>query len=139
MADLEIDTAALNAAVMPRVETFVRAFVDRVATQARDDAPERSGRLKGAIAPDPVRRTGPWSVESGVSVRVPYAAAVHEGARPHVIRPRRAAVLSFYWPKVGRQVFFRRVNHPGNAAQPFLRNAAHKVISADPRITLGDG
>jgi len=67
---------------------------------------------------------------------VDYAAAVHEGARPHVIRARRASLLRFYWPKVGRVVFFPKVNHPGNRPNPFLSNAAHRVASADPRITF---
>jgi hypothetical protein len=52
-----------------------------------------------------------------------YAGAIDQGARPHVIRPRRARFLRFYWPKVGRVVFFRRVNHPGNKPYHFLWRA----------------
>lgn len=42
-----------------------------------------------------------------------YASYVKDGTRPHVIRPRRGKVLSFYWPKTGRQMFLPKVNHPG--------------------------
>lgn len=50
----------------------------------------------------------------------PFAIAVHQGARPHEIRARRAPRLVFFWPKVGRVVAFKKVDHPGNKAMPFL-------------------
>lgn len=53
-------------------------------------------------------------------VNVPYAEFPEKGTRPHVIVPRRAGVLSFFWPKLGRRVFFARVNHPGNPARPWF-------------------
>lgn len=135
MADLEVNETELNAVVMRRLETFTTAFVSRVASTARQIAPERSGELKRLIRPDAVRRVGPWSLASGVSSLAPYSAPVHEGARPHVIRPRNARALRFM---VGdRVVFARRVNHPGNAPNPFLRNAVHRVVSEDPRISIG--
>lgn len=137
MASLSIDEQALNAQVMARLDVFARGFVSTVATEARRLAPRRTGELERGIQPDPVRRTGPWVLETGVSGLARHSAPVHEGARPHVIRAKNAAALSFYWPKVGRRVFFARVNHPGNKPNPFLRNAAHRVASADPRITIG--
>src|SRR5687768_7984981 len=132
MASLSIDDDALNARVMERLEVFATGFVRTVSATAKTLAPVRTGALKASIHPDPVRRTGPWRIESGVSADAPYAAPVHEGARPHVIRPRNARALRF--EVGGRVVFARRVNHPGNRANPFLSNAAHRVVSADPRI-----
>lgn len=137
MADLHIDEAALQADVMPKLETFAAAFVHRVVAEAKQLAPERSGNLKRLIVPDAVRRVGPWSLATGVSSLAEYSAPVHEGARPHVIRPRNARALRFE-VEGGRVVFARRVNHPGNRANPFLRNAVHRVASADPRITVGE-
>lgn len=49
----------------------------------------------------------------------PYAQYVIEGTRPHVIRATNRRSLSFYWPKMGGQAFFKSVNHPGNAPNPF--------------------
>ncbi len=51
----------------------------------------------------------------------PYASAIDQGARPHVITPKRGKFLRF----VGRNgiVFARRVNHPGNRPYRFLYNA----------------
>lgn len=137
MAELRIDTARLQTVVMDRAEVFITAFVRQVTSEAKRLAPERSGELKRLLVEDPVRRTGPWSLSSGVSGLANYSAPVHEGARPHVIRPRNARALRFE-VEGGRVVFARRVNHPGNAPNPFLRNAAHRVASADPRIAIGE-
>jgi len=134
-ARLEIDDARLQAAVMPRLEVFMAAFVRTSATTAKSIAPTRTGRLKSLIRADPVRRTGPWRLDSSVTSAAPYSAPVHEGARPHVIRPRFARALRFEID--GRVVFARRVNHPGQRAQPYLRNAVHRAASADPRIQVG--
>lgn len=35
------------------------------------------------------------------------------GARAHPIEAKNAGALAFFWPAVGRQVFFKRVWHPG--------------------------
>lgn len=133
MASLSIDEGALQTQVMGRLDLFAKGFVSTVSATAKTLAPVRTGRLKASIHPDAVRRTGPWRIDSSVSADAPYAAPVHQGARPHVIRPRNARVLRFE-VEGGRVVFARRVNHPGQRAQPFLSNAVHRVVSADPRI-----
>lgn len=72
--------------------------------------------------------------------RAAYAAPVHEGSKPHDIRPRRRKALRFApgagatltgRPRRGAQVVFaKRVRHPGNKPNPFmlrgLRNAIEK-------------
>lgn len=135
MSELRIDEGRLAHAIMPPLERFTAAYVRRTADQARVDAPMRTGRLKASIHPDPVRRSSLLRIDSGVSADAPYAAPVHEGARPHVIRPRYARALRF--EVEGRVVFAQRVNHPGNRPNRFLSNAAHKVASSDPRVELG--
>ena len=55
-----------------------------------------------------------------VVVDVPYAKAQAFGARPHVIRGN--PTLRFYWGKVGKVVYFPKVNHPGNPANPWWDN-----------------
>ena len=134
-AEVSIDQAQLQQQVERRLEVFMAAFIRQVVTTAQTLAPKRTGRLASAIEGDPVRTVGPFRVDSGVTVRVPYAAPVHEGARPHVIRPRFARALRFEIN--GQTVFARKVNHPGNLPNPFLRNAVHRVASADPRIQFG--
>ena len=133
MASLSIDDNALNASVMRDAERWARGFVSTVASTARALAPVRTGYLKSRIRPDPVRRVGPWSIETGVSVLAPYAAPVHQGARPHVIRPKNARALRFE-VEGGRVVFAARVNHPGNRPNKFLANAVERAVQSDPAI-----
>jgi len=49
------------------------------------------------------------------------------GARPHVIRAVNAKALAFFWPVVGRQVFFRQVNHPGFPGIHYAENAFNSM------------
>lgn len=54
--------------------------------------------------------------------------AIHEGARAHVIRPRRPdGVLRFYWDRTGRVEYFKMVRHPGVGATPFLTSSMADV------------
>jgi len=132
MAKLTIDEPALQSVVMGRLEVFAREFVDAASSAARAAAPVRTGELKGSIRPQEVRRTGPWRLETGVAAVAAHAVYVHEGTRPHVIRPRNARALRF--EAGGRIVFAKRANHPGQRAQPFLAEAVRRTAEADSRI-----
>lgn len=67
-----------------------------------------------------------------------YAAAVHEGSKPHDIRPKRRKALRFApgggatlagRPRAGAQVVFaKRVRHPGNKPNPFMVRGLRKAI-----------
>ena len=59
---------------------------------------------------------------------VDYAAPVHNGARPHTIRPRTRKALKFVMD--GRTVFATEVHHPGNKARPWILKA---MIETAPR------
>lgn len=63
-----------------------------------------------------------WHAE----VDVPYAEFPELGTRPHDIVARAGSVLAFFWPKVGRFVFFHRVRHPGNAPKPWFAPTLEK-------------
>lgn len=52
----------------------------------------------------------------------------HEGTKSHVIVPRFKTVLRFTANK--KFVFTKRVQHPGIKADPFLYNAADKMLPA---------
>lgn len=86
-------------------------------------------------APDPLRpKVGPhlrdtitshvFADARGLVARVgsdaPTALLHHEGTRPHEIVPRTARVLRFHWPKAGRVVYLRRVQHPGTRPNRYL-------------------
>ena len=56
--------------------------------------------------------------------RARHSMALHEGARPHQIRPRNpGGLLKFYWARAGRVVYFKSVNHPGIGGTPFLTSS----------------
>jgi hypothetical protein len=131
--DFKVNRAGLEAQAAPILRRFHSSLTRRIATQARVDVPVRTGHLGRSIREDPQRFVGPFRVTGGVTAHARYAAAVHEGSRPHVIRARPGKALSFMWH--GERVFFRKVNHPGTRARPFLRNAAARVVASDPRIT----
>ena len=84
----------------------------RVQRNARRMAPGRMGRKINAVV-------------VGKHVRIesshPATMYVHNGTRPHVIRPRYRKVLKF--SVKGRTVFARVVMHPGTKPNPFLTKA----------------
>lgn len=53
----------------------------------------------------------------------PHAKWLNEGARPHEIKPVRARSLVFFWPRVGRVVFLKRVWHPGYLGDRYIDRA----------------
>jgi hypothetical protein len=66
----------------------------------------------------------------GIRAEKPYASAVHEGAMPHVIRPKDPnGKLVFF--KGGRMIVTRQVNHPG-----IQQKSTTKYLSAQLRHFL---
>lgn len=92
----------------------------RVTNSAKQRAPVDTGNLRNSIRQEPVKVSG-GVVSFSVVADADYASFVHDGTRPHVIRPRNAKVLAF--SAGGTMVFASKVNHPGTKARPFLRNA----------------
>lgn len=86
---------------------------------------------KGALKASIVGRSGRWAgneVEGTVTALMPYSLFVHEGTRPHVIVPKRATVLKFFWVKRGRTVYVQKVIHPGTRPIPFLAENLRAAI-----------
>lgn len=96
--------------------------------RARRSAGVKSGRLRLDI------ETRERTVVDGLMLEignwgVRYAAAHHEGARPHVILPRPENVTQRLVFRVGgRLVFAKRVNHPGNRPNPYLSRWLREAV-----------
>jgi hypothetical protein len=106
------------------VVTFIRGVARRVRTRAVLKCPVDTGRLRSAHREEVGVRRG--QVYGFVTNDVEYAAAVHDGSGPYVIRPRRpGGVLRF--ETGGEVVFTTHVNHPGTRPQPWLREAMEEV------------
>ena len=102
-----------------------RAIRVQTAAKRRIAAPPRridTGRLRNFIQIVEIPRGG--VIVQRIGTDVEYAIFVHEGTRPHIIRPRNASVLAWRGPT--GMVFARSVNHPGMAANPFLRDGLHE-------------
>ena len=62
------------------------------------------------------------------SPTIGYALYHHEGTDPHPIDPIPPnKVLVFYYPKAGRVVYLRHVDHPGTRPNPYLTDALAEV------------
>lgn len=112
---------------------------EEVAVQARLGAPkpgQGQGYATGNLAANinakgpTVGRKGP---EAEVIADTDYSLHVHEPTRPHIIKPRRAEKLVFFWRKTGRVVMKDKVRHPGTKGNPFLVRALQKVFGGPGR------
>lgn len=97
----------------------------RIKARAVFAVSDSSRRLQATLKTTSPRVTGTMQNRTSVTAdgltataraATEYASFVKDGTRPHVIRPRRARVLSFFWPQAGGRVFLAKVNHPGARA-----------------------
>jgi hypothetical protein len=102
-----------------------RQVIDRQARRfaafAFIEAPKKTGRYAREITTRNI--TGPDMAGFEVLSPGPLGTFIQKGTRPHVIRAKNAPMLRFYWPKVGRVVYFKSVNHPGTKPNRFYNRA----------------
>ena len=146
---ITIDKAALNTFLnnpAGPVAHHIVGLAAKVASRARELAPSRNANLSRSIRVELAfdSRSFYYRVVSDL----PYAAAQHEGSRPHPIFPKRSA-LHFWWENAGgietfvpKRGGFRtrvtrggvliigkgRVDHPGNPATYYLSRALAQVV-----------
>lgn len=121
----------IAAAIAPDLmdKFLVEDIAKPIVEEMRKEAPVDSGQLR-----DSIRYVHPHKLKVVIgSFGVAYVKFVTEGTRPHEIRAKNSSVLSF---KVGgKQVFATVVKHPGTEANPFMSEAADKVLKkALPKI-----
>lgn len=116
------------AIVRPDVERTMEPQVQRITTRARQLAPVRTGKLRSSVRMDRRASSGRYAAagtpisQYEISANTPYAGYVIFGTRPHVIRVKRARVLTD-----GKTFFGRQVRHPGTKANNFLQKALDEV------------
>ena len=122
-ASLNLDQAALHQVGMERARMLVNKITRQTLNRSAVLCPVDTGRLRASGSMRIAERGS--AVVGQVEYTADYAAAVHNGTRPHVIVPRRGRYLRF---QVGdRTVYARRVNHPGTPARPYLATALREV------------
>lgn len=120
---LNLDQAALHRVGMERARMLVNKITRQTLNRSAVLCPVDTGRLRASGSMRIAERGS--AVVGQVEYTADYAAAVHNGTRPHVIVPRRGRYLRF---QVGdRTVYARRVQHPGTPARPYLATALREV------------
>lgn len=119
------------------VEQIVRSekgdvfrYLFRKGQDVQDLAKMQVGKRTGTLERSIVKRFGHTDddLEVVVGSDLGYARMHHDGTRPHQIIAKPGGVLTFYWPKAGRVVSFRSVNHPGTKANPYLTDPLRTVM-----------
>ena len=124
---VRLNDSGVRADANAAARDVVRRVSRRILTRSAILCPVDTGRLR---ASGRVRLgEGPRGPQGVVEYPVNYAAAVHDGARPHTIRARKKKALKFQMG--GRTVLVKSVRHPGSQGRPFLRMAAEEVASAE--------
>jgi hypothetical protein len=114
-----------------RVARATRQLLNR----ARVLSPWDTGNLRGSHEISIRTLTGALKVVGRVTATAKYASYVHDGTRPHVIRPKAARrrpdgkPTALKFKMGGRTIIVSKVNHPGTRAQPWLATALYEVAA----------
>lgn len=120
--------AVAMTAVAARVVTYTRAtLADAIATCPRGETGILATKHQVRI------RRSANQIKATISNTARYAAAVHDGSRPHriTVRARGRRTRRTLRFTIGGTVIYRRtVWHPGTTGQPWLRDAGRRVAAA---------
>lgn len=104
------DTRELKRKLVRHATRLHERAVDEIARGLDRRVPKDTGATAFS------RRIVTSATESRISSEIFYPGEVpnylDEGTKPHTITGR--PLLVFFWPRVGRTVFLRRVRHPGS-------------------------
>jgi len=89
------------------ISTVVRQTASEYRDSLRSDLTRRTGALQRSVS---MIEENPFKFVVGSPLK--YARFVEFGTRPHMIYPRRAKALHFF-TREGKEVFAKRVRHPG--------------------------
>jgi hypothetical protein len=115
------------ARLVPQSERAILELAEKIHDFAREgaDTHTKTGALKRSLGHGPKKIAGGWEIGHDKQV-APYAAFVHWGTRPHVIKPKNKKALR--WAAGGAFAFAKKVNHPGYKGDPWLTRAADRAL-----------
>jgi Bacteriophage HK97-gp10, putative tail-component len=128
VARVRLDRGDLRRAIRGASRSELREAGRQTVNRAKVLAPVDTGRLRASIRGE-LQGFFTLRPKFVIGTNVDYAEMVHDGTRPHIIRPRRARALRFVVN--GRVVYAKVVHHPGTRPRPFLDRALREV--AGPR------
>lgn len=117
------DHAGLERLLHGDVDAYIERLARQVEGVARRNAPRKTGELAKSIH---AYRAG--SAVWFIAAEAPYSLPVHEGTRPHTIRPKKPGGVLRFPGRGGMVVYTKKANHPGTAPQPFLVDALREVV-----------
>ena len=112
------------------IERFLDLASILLQSEATKEAPVVEGRLRGNISVLPKNRKGERSV--GNTALIDYAKYVYYGTKPHVILPKKKKALKTPYGT------FKKVNHPGTKANPYLDRGLKNMVSSGKLQNLLD-
>ncbi|MEM2760499.1 MAG: hypothetical protein QXU32_06635 [Nitrososphaerales archaeon] len=124
--DVQKNIPQLDAQTHIALEAGVNEIADHAFVTLLSNTPLKSGLLRSSYQ----------KLVSGLSARISsvasYVMAVESGSRPHVIATKNARALHFIIN--GRDVFAKRVQHPGSRGRFFIARTAETVKRDSPSI-----
>jgi hypothetical protein len=126
MARLELDREQVRLAAMGPALKLVSRACRIVLTDAKRTVRVDTGRLRASLNSKITVRL--YTINGRIGSRVKYSLVEHNGAKKHVIRAVRGQYMKFYWKKVGKVVWLRRVNHPGTRGSFYLTTPMIKLL-----------
>lgn len=129
MARFQIDRAATDRFITQQALGLVNRAMRRTENLAKQRVMVDTGETRASIQSGiyKINRNG---VTGRVGSRLAKAHYIHEGTRPHIIRPRTKKALRF---RSGGVTYIRAfVRHPGIGSTPFLTSALY-----DAAVPLG--
>lgn len=119
--DQRIDDAAIEDLKRSGgVRNDLERRADNVAAYQRSHVGVKTGRLLGTIRIEDAGDS--IDITAGRAGETPELGYQIYGTSPHAI-VAHGGLLSFFWEKVGSRVAFKRVSHPGSAANPFVQES----------------
>lgn len=102
---------------------------EAVEAQARATAPKSEGEANSNHYMDKINY---YSDSQTVIAENKYSADIEYGTAAHDITPNTQSALKFVID--GKEIFRKKVHHPGTKPNPVMRNAAAKVQKEIPQI-----
>lgn len=119
----DIDQAAIEQLkYSPGVQRDIHRRAGNVADYMREHVGVKTGELRSTIRTED--DSPAVNVMAGRAGQTPQLGYQMEGTSPHTITPRGPGYpLRFFWEKVGQNVAFMSVSHPGGKKNDFVRES----------------
>lgn len=115
---MTVNTEPLKQALRDHARVAVDLAVqDQMIPASKEAAQVRTGAMREGIHADPAQDLGD-TIHTTVYSDATYSSFMDAGTAPHRIDGN--PLLSFHWEKIGRNVVFRFVNHPGTVGSNFF-------------------